>query len=56
VTGSRNEWWDVVINGALIDNGMVSFKDQISEDEAEAIRAYVTYQAHLAVRNGEANP
>jgi len=54
VAASRNEWLDVVINGALSENGMVSFKQQISEDEAEAIRAYVIHQGHLAVKNGEA--
>jgi len=52
VAGSRNEWIDVVINGSLAENGMVSFKEQISEEEAEAIRAYVIHQGHLSVKNG----
>ena len=53
-TADKNEWTDIVENGALSDNGMVSFKDQLSPDAMESIRAYVMSQSHLAVKNGEA--
>jgi PQQ-dependent dehydrogenase (methanol/ethanol family) len=53
-TADKNEWMDIVQNGALSDNGMVSFKEQLSPDAMEAIRAYVMSQSHLAVANGEA--
>ena len=35
----------VVIDGALADNGMVSFAPWITPEEAEAIRAYVLTEA-----------
>ncbi|RKF23537.1 PQQ-dependent dehydrogenase, methanol/ethanol family [Altericroceibacterium spongiae] len=35
-------WRSVVIDGALTPKGMVSFKEQLSPGEAEAIRAYVS--------------
>lgn len=53
-TADKNEWTDIVMNGALSENGMVSFKEQISPEGMEAIRAYVMSQSHLAVKNGEA--
>ncbi|NNC38279.1 MAG: PQQ-dependent dehydrogenase, methanol/ethanol family [Acidimicrobiales bacterium] len=56
VTGDKHEWEDILMNGALKDNGMVSFKEQISVEQAEMIRAYVLAQAHMAVANGEAGP
>ena len=36
----------VVLEGALQPRGMASFKDRVSEAEAEAIRAYLTRRAH----------
>ena len=38
----------VVLDGALADNGMASFKDVLSKDDAHAIRAYILDQAHAA--------
>ncbi len=38
-------WQTVVIDGALADNGMVSFAPWITPEEAEAIRAYVLTEA-----------
>jgi len=40
---------DVVIDGALIEKGMVSFADILSEEDTEAVRAYVVRQANDAV-------
>ena len=42
--------WDnydaIVLDGALADGGMASFKDVLSKDDVDAIRAYVLSQAH----------
>ncbi len=38
----------VVLDGALADNGMASFKDVLSKDDAAAIKAYILDQSHLA--------
>jgi mono/diheme cytochrome c family protein len=37
-----------VLEGALQDAGMASFKDVLSKNDVAAIRAYVLQQAHLA--------
>jgi quinohemoprotein ethanol dehydrogenase len=39
---------NIVLGGALADGGMASFKDVVSKDDVEAIRAYVLHRAHLA--------
>ena len=39
---------NIVLNGALQDGGMASFKDVLSKDDVAAIRAYVLQQSHLA--------
>jgi alcohol dehydrogenase (cytochrome c)/quinohemoprotein ethanol dehydrogenase len=36
----------MVIDGALQNNGMVSFADQLTSEDAEAIRAYAVSQAN----------
>jgi mono/diheme cytochrome c family protein len=43
---SADAWKGVVIDGNLQSIGMVSFADVLSEDDVEAIRAYVVQQAH----------
>ncbi len=53
-TADKESWNDIVIGGALTDNGMVSFSEYLSADDAEAIRAYIMGQAWLAVANGDA--
>ena len=45
-TMSADAWKGVVIDGNLQSIGMVSFADVLSEDDVEAIRAYVVQQAH----------
>jgi PQQ-dependent dehydrogenase (methanol/ethanol family) len=39
---------NIVLNGALADGGMASFKDFLTKDDVAAIRAYVLQQAHIA--------
>jgi len=38
---NAESWKAIVIDGALADNGMASFKDYLTDEQAEAIRAYV---------------
>ena len=45
VAASAEAWRSVVIDGALADRGMISFKPWLSAAEAEAVRAYVLAQA-----------
>ncbi|WP_300377778.1 PQQ-dependent dehydrogenase, methanol/ethanol family [Henriciella sp.] len=51
-TANADAWDAVVIDGNLSANGMVSFSDVITPEDAEAIRAYVVSQAHLAKGDG----
>jgi quinohemoprotein ethanol dehydrogenase len=46
-------WKSVVIDGALVNKGMVSFRQTLKPEEAEAIRAYVGSNAQ-ALAKGEA--
>ena len=48
ITGNAEAWKGVVIDGNLAANGMVSFAEFVTPEEAEAIRAYVLAQAHAA--------
>jgi quinohemoprotein ethanol dehydrogenase len=50
--GDKAAWNAVVIEGALTNNGMVSFKDTYSAEQLEAIRAYIINQAHASVEAG----
>lgn len=54
VTADPEHFHDVVINGDLSGNGMVSFREFLSDEDAQAVRAYVLDQAWLAVDNGDA--
>ena len=47
-TANAESWKGTVIDGNLQSIGMVSFADVLSEDEVEAIRAYVVQQANNA--------
>jgi quinohemoprotein ethanol dehydrogenase len=46
-TGDQEFWYEVVHDGLLQENGMVSFADVLDADQMEAIRAYVLGQAHV---------
>ncbi len=45
VATDAGAWKSVVYDGALADNGMISFKPWLSEKQVEAIRAYVLAEA-----------
>ena len=47
-TLATEQWFDVVLNGALKAGGMVSFKSELSHEDAVAIRAYVISRANQA--------
>ncbi|MEO1028057.1 MAG: PQQ-dependent dehydrogenase, methanol/ethanol family [Pseudomonadota bacterium] len=46
ISGDAYSWNSVVLEGTLEANGMVGFADLLSENESEAIRAYVIHRAH----------
>jgi PQQ-dependent dehydrogenase (methanol/ethanol family) len=52
----RDAFRQVVIGGALAGNGMASFADHMSADDAEGVRAYLSQQAKalLAAEEGQA--
>jgi len=52
ITGNKDAWKGAVLDGNLSANGMVSFSEYLTADEAEAIRAYVLTQAHTAAKAG----
>ncbi len=54
ITADKEAWKGAVIDGNLSANGMVSFADYLTPQEAESIRAYVLTQAHTAAKAGGA--
>ncbi|MBP9593388.1 MAG: hypothetical protein KBE42_15050, partial [Steroidobacteraceae bacterium] len=54
IAADKNAWHVIVMEGALRGNGMVSFANNLTDEQAEAIRAYVLDQAWMAVVNGDA--
>ncbi|MEM1053424.1 MAG: hypothetical protein AAGI28_15150, partial [Pseudomonadota bacterium] len=44
--GNAGAWKAVVYDGILKENGMVNFDTSLSEDEVQAIRAYVIQRAN----------
>ena len=46
ITASATAWQDVVVDGTLSVNGMISFAPVLSDDDSEAIRAYVVRQGN----------
>lgn len=45
-SGDADAFRSVVIDGTLASNGMVSFAEQLSPDDVEAVRAYLVHRAH----------
>lgn len=56
IAADQGAWHAVVMEGALRSNGMVSFANNLTAEQAEAIRAYALDQAWMAVANGDAAP
>ncbi|WP_404711994.1 PQQ-dependent dehydrogenase, methanol/ethanol family [Sphingomonas sp. MMS24-J13] len=49
---NKEAWRSVVIDGALSGNGMASFSQQLTPEQAETIRAYIADQAHQLSKQG----
>ncbi len=49
----RDLWSQVLIDGALKDQGMISFAKWFSPEDAEAVRAYVAAQANVLAEKGD---
>ena len=58
IAASAEAWSDVVLEGKLAENGMVSFAEYLTPEDAEAIRAYVIRQARndMAERSAASAP
>jgi quinohemoprotein ethanol dehydrogenase len=41
---SDDSWFEIVLRGDLQSNGMVSFSDELSRDDADAVRSYVIFR------------
>jgi quinohemoprotein ethanol dehydrogenase len=41
----------IVVDGALAENGMISFKNTLNVEDAEAIRSFLTARANELKRN-----
>jgi quinohemoprotein ethanol dehydrogenase len=54
ITADKDAWKAVLIDGALTDNGMVSFADKLSPADAEAIRAWAGTEAKKLAANQRA--
>ena len=53
VSADAEVWDQVVREGILSGNGMVSFEKQLTKEQSETIRAYVLDQGWMALRNGD---
>ncbi|MCF6214869.1 MAG: c-type cytochrome [Emcibacter sp.] len=48
-------WFDITVGGILKDNGMVSFSDQLTNEQLEAIRQYIIVRAHFLKKAKDKN-
>jgi PQQ-dependent dehydrogenase (methanol/ethanol family) len=48
-TLDNDQWFYVVLDGVLQSKGMVSFKSEVSREDAAAIRAYVIFRANQSL-------
>lgn len=46
MTSSADAFRNIVLEGAYLDKGMASFSEVLSEDDAEAVRAYIVMEAN----------
>ena len=52
----NDQWFAIVLDGALKDAGMAGFKSSLNRNQAEAIRAYVIARANQDKAPPEAAP
>ncbi|MBV7256721.1 PQQ-dependent dehydrogenase, methanol/ethanol family [Pacificimonas sp. WHA3] len=50
---TRELWQEVLIGGALKDQGMISFAKWFSPEDAEAVRAFVASRANRLIEDGD---
>ncbi len=53
---NRPAFESVVLKGTLSDRGMVSFAGHLTEDQVDAVRAYISAGARLLRQQSEAQP
>jgi len=53
-TLASDQWFDIVLRGALETNGMVNFSKDLNHEDAEAIRAFVIFRANQSVEQAKA--
>jgi hypothetical protein len=51
--GNNTAWKSVVIDGIFSSNGMVSFAEELSLDDAEKVRQYVIGRNQYAHKQGQ---
>lgn len=51
---ASDQWFSIVIEGALSSAGMVSFSKELTRDDAEAIRSYVIFRANQSLTESNA--
>jgi quinohemoprotein ethanol dehydrogenase len=52
-TLSNDQWFHIVLGGMLEPNGMVSFKKELSHEDAAVIRDYVIFRANQSLAEGK---
>jgi PQQ-dependent dehydrogenase (methanol/ethanol family) len=55
-TLDNDQWFDIVLGGMLQPNGMVSFKKELSRQDAAAARAYVIFRANQSLAEAKKRP
>ena len=50
------QWFNIVLDGLLRQQGMVSFSSELSHQDAETIRAYVIFRANQSKQATPATP
>ncbi|HMD32425.1 MAG TPA: PQQ-dependent dehydrogenase, methanol/ethanol family, partial [Candidatus Acidoferrales bacterium] len=53
-TLGNDQWFNIVLGGALEGNGMVNFSKEVTREDAVAIREYVIFRANESVRQAKA--
>ena len=55
-TLTDDQWFSVVLRGLFKQYGMVSFSEELSREDAAAVRAYVIFRANQALSATPAKP
>ncbi|HUJ40061.1 MAG TPA: PQQ-dependent dehydrogenase, methanol/ethanol family [Candidatus Acidoferrales bacterium] len=53
-TLANDQWYNIVLRGALETSGMVNFSKELNHEDAEAIRAFVIFRANQSVEQAKA--